>query len=381
MSDFLGAAFDQLEDEVLRRTRLPGLEAAYATVRRRRRQRFAFVAAAVAMLLVLVPVFVLRAAQGDHPDIGPSPVVTVSPTASPAPTPPGPPAMTVTEPIADLLAGARLEVPAFSSDQCPSGSVQFQAGAAREAADPDGFAVQLDVRVMAVGDVNGDTKADVVARIGCRYGRVQGMTESQVLVFTRSDAALIGQVAALDGNASLGLGEVLADGSVRIAVSENLEPVTATPPARWHTYRWDGTGFEETGVPVDIPVGEPTALSLTATTTATAGRVVTFSLTVHNGGTEANALNLTFFSGQPLILRHGTVEFARNLAGTPCCVWVVFVAAVPPGETATGTFTLEFPPAAVSPTDVTVTAFGFNGRGATLPSVDNTNRATLTLTV
>ena len=80
MSDFLGVAFDQLEDEVLRRTRLPGLEATYATVRRRRRQRFAFVAAAVAVLLVLVPVFVLRAAQGDPPDIGASPMVTVSPT-------------------------------------------------------------------------------------------------------------------------------------------------------------------------------------------------------------------------------------------------------------------------------------------------------------
>ncbi len=379
MSDFLGAAFDQLEDEVLRQTRLPGLEATYATVRRRRRQRFAFVAAAVAMLLVLVPVFVLRAAQGDPPDIGPSPVVTVSPTASPAPTPPGPPAMTVPEPIADLLAGARLEVPAFSSDQCPSGSVQFQAGAVREPADPDGFAVQLDVRVMAVGDVNGDTKADLVASIGCRYGRVQGMNESQVVAYTRSDAALIGQVAALGGNASLGVGEVLADGSVRIAVSENLEPVIAIR-ASWHTYRWDGTGFEETGVPVDIPVGEPTALSLTAAT-ATTGRVVTLTLTVHNGGTEANALNLTFISGQPLILRHGTVEFARNLASTSCCVWIVLVAAVPPGETATGTFTLEFPPAAVSPTNVSVTAFGFNGRGATLPSVDDTNRVTLTLTV
>ena len=199
-------------------------------------------------------------------------------------------------------------------------------------------------------------------------------------MFTRSDAALIGQVKALDGNTGLGLGEVLADGSVRIAVYESLEPVTATPPVRWHSYRWNGTGFEETGVPVDIPVGEPTALSLT-TTTATAGRVVTLTLTVHNGGTEANALNLTFLSGQPLILRHGTVEFARNLAGTSCCVWFVFVAAVLPGETATGTFTLEFPPAAVSPTNVTVTAFGFNGRGAALPSVDNTNRATLTLTV
>ena len=108
-----------------RQTRLPGLEATYATVQRRRRQRFAFVAAAVAMLLVLVPVFVLRAAQGDPPDIGPSPVVTVSPTASPtaspAPTPPGPPAMTVPEPIADLLV-------ALGSKSRPSAPTSAPAG-------------------------------------------------------------------------------------------------------------------------------------------------------------------------------------------------------------------------------------------------------------
>jgi hypothetical protein len=185
------------------------------------------------------------------------------------------------------------------------------------------------------------------------------MSESQVVAYTRATAALIGP----------------------IAVQEELEPISVPPTVRWHTYRWDGAGFGPFGSPVDIPIGEPTGLSLTATT-ATAGWVVTLTLTVHNGGTTpTDFLYLSFLAEAQLVLRHGTVTYPDMAPGPDTSVWSVFVAAIPPGESATGTFTLEFPPEAAGSTELTVTVFGYNGRPEPLPNADTTNQVKLALAV
>lgn len=427
--DLLGAAFRELEESMSQQTRLPGVEAAYATVRRRRHYRIATVSAAV-VVFVLAPAVafaVLRGTGANSPEVGTSPgVTTPAPSPTGSATPSGPPALRVLTDVygATALDEALLPVPDFRLSGCPAGRLQFHSRQWKGTPDASGFAPSVGIDEVLTGDVNGDGSADVVAWLSCVAGRVQGYQAQQVAAYTENtagDYALIGQVVSGDGNSVLGWPHLEADGSVRVAVKTPLEPVGGAQ-SKWHSFRWSGARFEESAAPVVIPPASsmetPTQLAVTVTPQAVTGTRATLTVTVRNAGpTTSDYLVLSFTSRKPMTIKAdgwpaslvpaGGPHGIRCQAGTGAeqdalspCHWAVQVAAVPSGQSATGTFTIELVGSAVGGAGLEVhvggwltvdgggsrgdvgdnrSGFGFNTGGQ--PNATSANQVTVPITV
>jgi hypothetical protein len=384
--DIVGAAFADLEETVMRQTRLAGIEAAYSTVRRRRRNRLVVVAA-VTLIVVLAPIAAFALARGtgfSPPDVGtsPSPSVVVSP--SPTTTPSGPPAMRIVDdeyatPLDDVL----LPVPDFGRQECANGPVQFHSGEWLGSADETGFRPSIVIDEAVTGDVNGDGAADQVAILRCIAGPIQGNSKSEVVAYTNvaGTYALIGRVFLADEFTMLSEPQVQSDTTVRVVLYGPVEPVSAAK-RQWHTFRWTGASFQPVGQPVDVVVvDEPTNLSVTATAPAVAGGRTALAVTVHNGGpVRSDYLLVSLRSTVPFTVRADGL--ASSLLPRGCdtyfgCVWAVRVEMLGAGQSATGTFTIEAPGGADGEADLTVSVYGWLvGQGYQM-NADDANTVTV----
>jgi len=374
--DQVSVAFTELAVSVMPEVRLPGVEAAHATVRRRRHRRVAVLAAVVAVVL-LVPsaAFALMRVRGDAgPDIGgtsapppSSPTGTASPTGSATPSATGSPQGDGLHVIRDAYApdgrpmdDALLEIPAFPSpgaQHCPAGETQYTHGGWQyEVAQDTPENVSSSIEEVATGDVDRDGSTDWVAVISCEFGPLTYM--NQVVAFTKhgnEPYRLLGQVFVPDTNYLAGEPDVATDGVIRLSVTGPAETVQETYERR--SFQWNGSGFVSVGSPVVLPIPDPTALSLTITPSTVSGPSTMLSVTVHNVGTSSpdylelmfraslldrDAGRLTSISIRP----EGLVADLRphgECRGTAGCAWVVELEPVPAGQSATGRFTVSFP--------------------------------------
>lgn len=152
--------------------------------------------------------------------------------------------------------------------------------------------------------------------------------------------------------------EIGPDGSIRVPVGERVDPAAGTLRWKWYTYRWDGSAFAQVGPAVDVPADLPSHLSVTANQ-ATTGRLVTLTLTVHNGGPVGlNRLRVSLSAPRQLVVRFGTAS-VEPIPGGVCspCGWAISIEAVPEGASVVGTFVIELPEGG-QPTDLTVSVVG-----------------------
>jgi hypothetical protein len=360
--DRLTTAFTDLASSILPEVRLPGPDAARATVRRRRRRRVALVAAAVA-LLILTPaatMALLTGSGGTGPDIGTT-TAPPSPTTTPAPTGPPSPSTSPLRVIADAnvreptpLDDARLPLPSWEDAVgCPEGETPYTDGTWQGPLIPgSSIPVESVIRQVATGDVNQDGQTDWVALIDCRFQNYQGGARSQVVAFSRGGDGpytLLGQPFLGDGNTSLGFPEVLADGTIRVVVGGPLEPAGAAT-YEWRSFRWTGSGFVPAGAPVAIPNPEPTDLTLTVDPATAASPAAVLTVTVHNGGASSDYLLITFRGSGELSIRPENwsadlqpIDVQHNNCGGPTgCYWRVRAVPVAPGQSASARFTVTF---------------------------------------
>jgi hypothetical protein len=385
--DIVGATFADLEETVMRQTRLAGIEAAYGTVRRRRRNRLVALAA-VTLIVVLAPIAAFALVRGtgfSPPDVGTSPSVVASP--SPTTTPSGPPAMRIVDDeYATPLDDALLPVPDFGLPECASGPTQFHSGEWLGSGDL-GFRPSIVIDEAVAGDVNGDGAADQVAILRCIAGPIQGNSESQVVAYTRNAAgayALIGRVFLADAVTVLGSPQVQSDTTVRVVLYGPVEPVSPATKRQWHTFRWTGASFQPVGQPVDVAVvDEPTNLSVTATAQAVTGGRTALAVTVHNGGpVRSDYLLVSLRSTVPFAVRADGLTSSLLPRGCDTnfgCVWTVRVEMLGAGQSATGTFAIEAPGGAAGEADLTVSVHGsLVGQG---PQTDADDANTVTVPI
>lgn len=372
--DRLSAAFTDLAASVLPEVDLPGPDTAHATVRRRRRRRIAVVAAVVAVV-VLAPataLALLRGSGNTGPDIGtttppPSPTVSPTPTASPSLSPTASPQPAGLRAITDAALGpptplddALLPMPPFPdrAEGCPVGETQYTDGiwqGSMITTTPPTH-VRSWIHKVATGDVNGDGAADWIAGIACEYGVDLGSFDSQVVAFTRYGNGayeLLGPVIVLEPGYRAGPAEVAVDGIVRVAVGGPYEGAPPTPSA-WRSFRWNGTGFAPVGSPVLIPIPEPSNLTLAVAPATISSPTTVLTVTVHNvGTTSSDYMVLSFRAGAALsILPRGFPADLEPNRASDCpverpildesarCTWTLILEPVPPGQSATGQFTV-----------------------------------------
>ncbi|MEH0844670.1 hypothetical protein V6U81_19990 [Micromonospora sp. CPCC 205711] len=217
-----------------------------------------------AVVLVAAPVVANAALHGDRtaPVPGVSVDPTTPPTQSPSQTPPATatttptPTASASQPAPDgrisqqQLLAARLDLPAWPTGS-PSGCVTSRV---RLGAPPSGQAgdgphlITLDH-----GDVDADGATETVALIGCRAGEV---IRKQVVAFDRDEAdpiVTVGRVTRTNSGFDDILGvQVTSGGAVEVRVAD-IQPCCSTPSylvrEQTRTYRWNGTGFAQTGGP------------------------------------------------------------------------------------------------------------------------------------
>lgn len=375
--DPLSVVFTELAVSVMPEVRLPGVDAAYVAVRQRRHRRVAVVAAAVAVvLLVPAAAFALvRGTGGLGPDIGGTPTGPASPsgtqtpsgTASPTPTATSEPQPGGLRIIGDRnvrestpLDYALLPIPSFAEwvSECPVGETAYSGGVWHGTMlipDPPVY-VRSSIDDVVTADVNGDGATDWVAAITCNFGLVQGNHASQILAFTRQDDGpytLLGQVFVAGAAYGLTEPQVTAEGVVRFIVAGPYE--SGQSAAQWRSMRWDGDRFMVAGPPEAIPAPEPTELTLTVTPSTLSGPETVLTVSIHNGGSTAtDYLELSFSpmlsdgdAGELISLSIRPEGFPVVLQanggcdGTANCTQAVRLEPVPPGQSATGRFTVS----------------------------------------
>jgi hypothetical protein len=223
------------------------------------------------------------------------------------------------------------------------------------AGDPPA-ALASEIREVATGDVNRDQVTDWVAVISCQVDLPLGNRGIQVVAFTRNGNGpftLLGQVFVAGQNYGVEQPEVTADGVVRFIVSGPYES-GAQSQAERHSMRWDGARFVAAAAPEAIPFPDPTQLTLTVTPSTVSSRETVLTISIHNGGSESvDYLVLNFSAdlsdspagqstaisirpeGLPALLPVGSCQ------GWFDCSWAVSLEPVPPGQSASGRFTVS----------------------------------------
>ncbi len=390
--DRLSTAFTDLAVSLMPEVNLPGPAAARQSVRQRRRHRAAVLAAAVAAIIVvpLAAFALLRGGSSDSPDITPAtPSATPSATTSASPSPSTSAAAPGLRIIRDHydpstpLDDALLPVPWFGDGivGCPEGETQYTDGAwqgAMMGADPPTY-VRSHITMVATGDVDRDGISDWIATLTCNDGRMH-WTHNQLVAYAAAGAGqyrLIGQVFATDGNSGIGAAEVDADGTVRVVVSEGVEP-PGLATSEWRTFRWDGSRFVLVGSPEPIPAPEPTNLRVTVSPSTVAGAESVLTVTVENVGLATTDYLVLHLIGLRLVRPEG---YAGELSPIGCdpqgaCDWAMRLEPVAPGESASGRFTVSG--AASSPT-ISVVVLGGSYAPVSVPNLTNENVVTIML--
>jgi len=369
--DLVEVAFNDLREAVMPYTKLPGVDAAHATVRRRRRTRFA-VAAVALVVAPLVAYAVLRS---------PNPVA--------APIPPGTnlfPTQTTSAPAAlqplgfpGMPAGMSdgvVDVPDFGDPGCPSGQVHFLGGIWRATTAAVGFSPSVVVTDAVTGDVTGDGHDDLLVVLRCWARADQAAPFSQIAAYTLGGSGggtLLGVVARGGTAEQVSSPTILPDRSVRVTV------VSATESPRWRAYSWTGQGFQGSQT-VDLPKVDRTSLNVTVTPTVAPGTLTTLAITVHNGGTvKSDYLVVTIQSRTPMVLGRFLGPPATACDTPPGCRWDAMFEPVAPGQSATTEVTVLFTGPGNNAGAVDVKVVGWMHGVGEQPNADGTNGVTVQL--
>jgi hypothetical protein len=374
-ADLLEVAFNDLREAVMPYTKLPGVDAAHATVRRRRRTKFAVAAVA----LVVVPLVAYAALRSPNPVAAPIPPGT---NLFPTQTATAPAALQFlgTQSLPAWLTDGVVTVPDFGDPGCPKGQVHFVNGTWRATPAAAGFTPSVVLADFALGDVTRDGRDDVLVTMRCAARSDQAQPLTQVAAYTlgpSGDSILLGQVV-LGGTAEqVSSPAILSDRSVRVTVVGT----GAAPGQRWRSYSWTGAGFQA-GQSVDLPKLDQTILNLTVTPKVAPGTLTTLDVTVHNGGTKkSDYVVVTLRSHAPALVSGVRMSLPPPAAcGTPAgCLWTATFEPVAAGQSATAQFTILFtgPGDSAGAVDVKVTGWT-NGVGEQ-PNIDGTNEVTVPL--
>ena len=285
--DVLERAFAEFGQDQSAWIRRPGIDAARHRARLRRRNHLAVAAAVLALALPLVAVNAARV----H---GPTPATTSPAVTRPAVTPNPPVITTTAKPGPGVLRDATVELDWSWAQHCGSGATTFRDGAATSQG--------AGVRVLSVSstDVDGDGRAEAVARILCDVGDA-GPVQVVALQPTapgtyrvlgtvlRTSPAVAGQV----GVRTVSTGD---NGQVNIEVVD-WAPCCYRPEEttnrQWRTFAWTGTAFEQVSGQrtFDPPAGSRVSVRVSDVAMGPAdfqgARRVTGNVTIVNGGPSA----------------------------------------------------------------------------------------------
>jgi hypothetical protein len=366
--DLLEVAFHDLREAVMPYTKLSGVDAAHATVRRRRRTRFAL----AAVVLVVVPLVGYAALRSPNPVAAPIPPGT---NLFPTQTTSAPAAL---QPLGFMAVPAGLndgvvDVPDFGDPGCPQGQVHFVGGIWRATTAAVGFTASVVASETVSGDVTGDGDDDALVVLRCAARADQAQSLTQVAAYS-SNGSLLGQVARGSATEDVSSPMIQPDKSVRVTITSNAAG------SQWRTYRWSGQAFGPAGPPVDVPAAAPTVLNITVTPTVAPGTITSLAVTVHNGGTQkSDFLVVTIRSRAPMVPGR-LIAPPPTACGTPAgCRWDARFEPVAPGQSATCEFTVLFtgPGGNAGPVDVKVV--GWSRAVGEQPNADGTNEVTVQL--
>ncbi len=274
----LAEMFARYHADVMAEIPAQDLTGVHVLARRRARKQL-ITAAVVTVLAVAVPTAAYAMTAGgrhDRDPARPKPSVSSSPSprhSSPAPSSPttngaAAPAPNGRIPLAELT-GTAIDLPAWSSDGCPSEHVTL-----RPVADErEQGAVGVDT--IEYGDVDADGAQETIALLACPLGEA---ARQQVVAFDRDDdgsIVVLGRVVRPgEGTGSIqrlyGLKIDVPTGGVGVEVSDHWAccgGIEAGSEHQWRWYTWNGSAFRQTDGPTaftPIPA-EYGKLSLTAT--------------------------------------------------------------------------------------------------------------------
>jgi len=302
----------------------PGFDTVRSTVRHRQRVRVAVVAVAVAVVAISAGVLATPSLRGTAPMPGQTGTGTPPPssvTGSPVPIYSGDPHPACDQagglqvpaggiPLADLCDGT-IDVPAWPSNYytsfCPTGPLTFEQGAIPAVAN---IAVELGRNGLGMDtsltyvDIDGDGDAETIVLLGCG-------NDSQVMAFDRAGDGTIHTIGIIV-QTSAALPRLIAvqagpAGQIQVEVADYFAGVNDDPSIAQHqtrVYRYDGTGFAQTGGATSFPPN-PGLADMAVTSTALAfgpvvdgQRTATFTVAVHNSGPATATSSLQVDSQQ-----------------------------------------------------------------------------------